>query len=93
MDSMQIHLKAWPNQTHSSNTQANGVANLQPPKGLGQIPRVFKIITPFSYTFVLSESPHAMILIATRNTGSELSINTFLVLFNIKGPPRPKFPI
>lgn len=34
MDSIQIHLMAWPNQTHSSNTKANGVANLQPPKGL-----------------------------------------------------------
>ncbi|XP_002324779.2 uncharacterized protein LOC7463765 [Populus trichocarpa] len=34
MDSIQIHLMAWPNQTHSSNTKANGVAHLQPPKGL-----------------------------------------------------------
>ncbi|KAJ6856671.1 hypothetical protein NC651_038356 [Populus alba x Populus x berolinensis] len=34
MDSMQIHPMVWPNQTHSSNTQANVVANLQPPKGL-----------------------------------------------------------
>ncbi|KAF9662299.1 hypothetical protein SADUNF_Sadunf18G0038600 [Salix dunnii] len=34
IDSIQIHLMAWPNHTHARKTKANGVAALQPPKGL-----------------------------------------------------------
>ncbi|CAK7352842.1 unnamed protein product [Dovyalis caffra] len=34
MDSIQIHLMAWPNHTYASNAKANGVVTLQPPKGL-----------------------------------------------------------
>lgn len=34
MESIQVHLMAWPNQTYPNNTKAIGVATLQPPEGL-----------------------------------------------------------